>query len=165
MSAALFLDLPDAEATTALAARMAPHLRPGMAILLDGPVGAGKSHFARALIQALLASDGRHEEVPSPTYTLVQVYDAGGQEIWHADLYRLNDPLEIAELGLDEAFGRAICLVEWPDRLAAGAPRRALRLSLDYVPGGEGRTVRLDPAGPEWGKVMTAARAGMDADV
>ncbi len=165
MSAALTLDLPDAEATTALAARIAPHLRPGMAILLDGPVGAGKSHFARAIIQSRMARDGRHEDVPSPTYTLVQVYEAGGHEIWHADLYRLADPREVAELGLDEAFERAICLVEWPDRLAAGAPRCALRLGLDYTAGGTGRTARLDPTGPGWDEVMRVAKAGVDAGV
>ena len=165
MSAALTLDLPDAEATSALAARIASHLGPGMAILLDGPVGAGKSHFARAIVQSRLARDGRHEDVPSPTYTLVQVYETDGQEIWHADLYRLADPREVVELGLDEAFERAICLVEWPDRLAAGVPRCALRLRLDYTPGGEGRTARLDPTGPGWDEVMKAAKAGADVGV
>ena len=102
--------------TTRLGAVLARHLRPGDTVLLSGSIGAGKTHFARAFIQARL---GRKEEVPSPTFTLIQTYDAGDTEIWHADLYRLGHPDEVHELGLEEAFETAICLVEWPDRLVA----------------------------------------------
>lgn len=137
----LCYDLPDPEATEALGRRIAPDLVPGDALLLAGPIGAGKTHFARALIRARL---GREEEVPSPTYTLVQTYDDGSTEIWHADLYRLADPGEVAELGLDDALGNAICLVEWPDRLAF-APSGALTLT--FALAGTGRTVIAE--GPE----------------
>ena len=78
-----------------------------------------KSHFARALIQSRLAAIGRFEDVPSPTFTLVQCYDLGSVDLWHADLYRLTSPSECDELGLVDAFESAICLVEWPDRLAS----------------------------------------------
>ncbi|MBL9074377.1 tRNA (adenosine(37)-N6)-threonylcarbamoyltransferase complex ATPase subunit type 1 TsaE [Tabrizicola sp.] len=133
-AAPLARDLPDADATEALGRRLAGLARPGDVILLEGPIGAGKSCLARAFIRARL---GRAEEVPSPTFTLVQVYEAEGVEIWHADLYRLTHPDEVWELGLDDAFQSAICLVEWPDRLGAHAPPEALRIRLDAA--GEGR--------------------------
>ncbi|MGY6696786.1 MAG: tRNA (adenosine(37)-N6)-threonylcarbamoyltransferase complex ATPase subunit type 1 TsaE [Roseinatronobacter sp.] len=118
------------EATAILAARFGASLRAGDVVLLSGPVGAGKSHFARAVIQSRLASLGRIEDVPSPTFTLVQTYDLGQVDLWHADLYRLSDPDEILELGLDQAFEEAICLVEWPERLGSLVPRGALHLTL-----------------------------------
>lgn len=144
------LDLPSEEATAGFAARLAPRLHPGDALLLSGPIGAGKTHFARALIKARLAAAGRDEDVPSPTYTLVQTYDDGATEIWHADLYRLTGPGESAELGLDEAFRDAIVLVEWPDRLGADAPAGALRLAFSDG-GAEGlRRLALTSADPGW---------------
>lgn len=115
--------IPDAdEALTAgLARTLAAVLRAGDCLLLDGPVGAGKTHFARALIRA--RQGDLAEDVPSPTFTIVQTYaDAAGTEIWHADLYRLTDPSELVELGLDEALDEAITLIEWPDRLGAPPP-------------------------------------------
>lgn len=119
--------LPDAAATTALGARIAPLLRAGDTILLSGDIGAGKSCFARGLIHALI---GETEDVPSPTFTLVQIYDDGRVPIWHCDLYRLNGPDGVIELGLDAAFETAICLIEWPDRLGDLAPTGALHLHL-----------------------------------
>lgn len=101
-------------------------LRPGDTILLDGPVGAGKTHFARSLIQSLLIVP---EDVPSPTFTLVQTYDTRAGEVWHSDLYRLTSPHEVIELGLTDAFDDAICLIEWPDRLGDLAPADALRIT------------------------------------
>ncbi|MBF9029620.1 tRNA (adenosine(37)-N6)-threonylcarbamoyltransferase complex ATPase subunit type 1 TsaE [Rhodobacterales bacterium HKCCE3408] len=100
--------------TAALARRVGAAVRPGDVLLLSGDLGAGKTAFARALIQSLQAEHGAAEEVPSPTYTLVQSYRAGDLEILHADLYRLSDPDEVTELGL-EAEG-ALVLVEWPER-------------------------------------------------
>lgn len=134
-------DLPDADATAALGTEIGARLRAGDVLLLEGPIGAGKTHFARALIQSRLARLGRHEDVPSPTFTLVQVYDAA-PEIWHADLYRLGHPDEVIELGLEEAFENAICLIEWPDRLGPLAPKGALRLV--FVPTREGMARRVD---------------------
>ena len=113
--------------TTRLAAHLGAVLNQGDVVLLEGPVGAGKTHFARSLIQSL---QDVPEDVPSPTYTLVQVYDTRGPQIWHADLYRLGTSDEIEELGLSEAFETAICLVEWPERLGARAPDTALKVTL-----------------------------------
>jgi tRNA threonylcarbamoyladenosine biosynthesis protein TsaE len=124
VSASVFL--ASEEETSLLGQWFAAHLGAGDALLLQGPIGAGKSHLARALIRARL---GRMEDVPSPTFTLVQTYQAD-IEIWHADLYRLSHPDEVLELGLDEAFSTAICLIEWPDRLGSLAPETALRLEL-----------------------------------
>lgn len=120
--------LPDAAATSVLARRLAPTLLPGDVLLLDGAIGAGKTHFARALIQHLLSEAGCVEDVPSPTFTLVQTYQAGPFALWHADLYRLTHPNEMFELGLEEAMAEAICLIEWPDRLGSWLPEQALRL-------------------------------------
>ncbi|WP_193172580.1 tRNA (adenosine(37)-N6)-threonylcarbamoyltransferase complex ATPase subunit type 1 TsaE [Nisaea nitritireducens] len=122
-------------ATENLAGACAGFAIPGCTFLLSGGLGAGKSTFARAFVRALIGAD---EEVPSPTFTLVQQYgpiDRGGVdiEIWHADLYRLGDPDEVLELGLDEAFGTAICLIEWPDRLGSFAPNDAIELIFDFA--------------------------------
>lgn len=113
-------------ATARFAEDIAPVLMRGDTLLLEGEIGAGKSAFARALIRARL---NRFEEVPSPTFTLVQTYEAPDGDIWHCDLYRMSHPDEALELGLEEAFETAICLIEWPDRLGDAAPAFALRLS------------------------------------
>lgn len=124
----LDLSFPSPDHTTAFAANLAGLLAPGDVILLSGGIGAGKTHFARALIQARLAKNGMIEDVPSPTFTLVQTYDDSICEIWHSDLYRLTHPDEIEELGLIDAFETAICLVEWPDRLGDVIPKNALAI-------------------------------------
>jgi len=139
------LSLPDPDATDRFARTLAPRLGPGDVLLLEGPIGAGKTHFARALILALLPVP---EEVPSPTFTLVQVYDAPGFAIWHADLYRLTHPDEAVELGLAEAFDTALCLVEWPERLGPHRPASALTLCFAHTPG-DGRRVEWQ-APPGW---------------
>lgn len=118
--------LPDEAATLRFASAMAALLHPGDTLLLQGPIGAGKSAFARGVIRARL---GRMEDVPSPTFTLVQTYEAPDGDIWHCDLYRLTNPDEVLELGLQDAFQTAICLIEWPDRLGRDAPQDALTLT------------------------------------
>ncbi|QXT40166.1 tRNA (adenosine(37)-N6)-threonylcarbamoyltransferase complex ATPase subunit type 1 TsaE [Gymnodinialimonas ceratoperidinii] len=122
------VDLPSPQATDALAARLAAVLRAGDALLLSGGLGAGKTHLARALIRAAMGNP--EEPVPSPTFTLVQTYETGDTALWHADLYRLGDPSEVDELGLTEALDEAICLIEWPDRLAPDWPENAVLLHL-----------------------------------
>lgn len=140
-SASRTFSLPDPDATDALGRWLAERLGGGDVLLLDGPIGAGKTHLARALIRHRLATAGRLEDVPSPTFTLVQVYDDGAGEIWHADLYRLTHPDQVAELGLEDAFDHALCLVEWPDRLGSLTPPQALRLVLTQD--GDGRHATL----------------------
>lgn len=133
--------LADETAATRLGAALGLALRPGETVLLEGPVGAGKSHIARAAIRAVL---GEATEVPSPSFTLVQTYDGPAGEIWHADLYRLTGSDEVHELGLTEAMDKAIVLIEWPDRLGDLAPPDAIRLSLAVE--GDARRARLTNA-------------------
>jgi tRNA threonylcarbamoyladenosine biosynthesis protein TsaE len=113
--------------TADFARLLVPFLTAGDVILLHGDIGAGKSHFSRSLIQSVMDPI---EDVPSPTFTLVQTYDTQIGEIWHADLYRLSDVDETYELGLIDAFEEAICLIEWPDRLGDEAPQNALHITL-----------------------------------
>jgi tRNA threonylcarbamoyladenosine biosynthesis protein TsaE len=138
--------------TSALGRRLAPVLRPGDTLLLGGPIGAGKTHLARAIIQERLAAAGLSEDVPSPTYTLVQVYSDGETEIWHADLYRLGDVSEVTELGLEEAFGTSIVLVEWPERMGDLAPKDALKVKL--VPENGSRRVILASEDASWSRIL-----------
>ena len=137
--------LPGEADTAALAAHLAPRLAPGDTLLLGGPVGAGKSAFARALIRARL--NDPQAEVPSPTFTLVQTYGDGPEALWHADLYRLSGPEEVLELGLATAMEEAVCLIEWPDRLGPLQPASALQVELAHA--GDSRTVTFSGP-PSW---------------
>ncbi|MBY6113959.1 tRNA (adenosine(37)-N6)-threonylcarbamoyltransferase complex ATPase subunit type 1 TsaE [Mameliella alba] len=141
------LTLPSPDATCALAQRIGAALGPGDVLLLSGEIGAGKTHFARCLIQSLLDTP---EDVPSPTFTLVQTYDTTAGELWHADLYRLTGPDESIELGLTEAFDSAICLVEWPDRLEDLTPSDALHLHFTAGADDDSRSLTLDWQTPRW---------------
>lgn len=149
----LQVDLPSADAATAFAETCAQYLAAGDTVLLSGAVGTGKSHFARALIRHHLGPD---TDVPSPSFTLVQVY-AAAFEIWHADLYRLTHTGELAELGLDEAMGQALCLIEWPDRLGDMPIGPALRIDLSYH--GQGRLAQISGASAPLRAALTRAFA------
>lgn len=128
------MQLADLAATAALAARLGPMLRPGDVVALFGGLGAGKTGFARALIQGLQAPLGCVEEVPSPTFSLVQHYQIGGLDLWHFDLYRLSGPDETHELGLEEAFAEGVSLIEWPERLQSWLPHNRLEIYLEFPP-------------------------------
>jgi tRNA threonylcarbamoyladenosine biosynthesis protein TsaE len=143
------LDLPDAEATARLGAALATMLRPGDAVCLTGPLGAGKSTLARGLVRALTTPD---EDVPSPTFTLVQVYDTAAFPLAHFDLYRLQRPEEAYEIGLDEALDEGAALIEWPERLGGDLP--ADRLDIEITIRGEARTARLTPHGAWEGRPL-----------
>lgn len=134
----IVIDLPDLAATEALAARLAALLRQGDTILLEGPLGAGKSALARALLRALTGDPAL--EVPSPTFTLVQSYDTPLGMVQHFDLWRLDGPDALRELAWDEADA---ALVEWPDRLGELRPDDALELKLSHA-GGDARRATLE---------------------
>ena len=135
------LHLDSLAATERLAARLASVLRPGDALLLEGPLGAGKSALARAVLRRLAGDPAL--EVPSPSFTLVQSYDLpGGAAAHHYDLYRLSGPADLQELGWDEAR-EGIVLVEWPDRLGALRPDDAIALALAPGEGEEQRVATL----------------------
>jgi tRNA threonylcarbamoyladenosine biosynthesis protein TsaE len=124
--------LEDEEATTRLGAALAGVARAGDVITLSGPLGVGKTALARGFIAAL----GHEGDVPSPSFAIVQPYEQLDPPVWHVDFYRIEEPLEIEELGLDSAAD-SVLLIEWPDRAGAGAWPGALALTLDFGEGGE----------------------------
>ena len=131
------------EATAAVGAALAKSARVGDVITLSGPLGVGKTVLARGFIAGL----GHHGEVPSPSFTIVQPYDELDPPVWHVDLYRIEQPSEIAELGLDSAYD-AILLVEWPERAGEDAWPEALVLSLEFGPDGD--RILTAKAPPSW---------------
>ena len=151
--ASAVLDLPDEVATEALARRLAAVVRPGDVIALWGGLGAGKTAFARAFIRA--AGDPA-EEVPSPTFTLVQTYGLAAGPAWHFDLYRLNAPDEAWELGIEDAFADGIVLIEWPERLGSLLPVDRIDLSLEAGATGNARRARLTAHGAQAGRLAEA---------
>ena len=136
-------DLMDEQATQLLGQRLAACARAGDVIALRGDLGAGKSTLARAFIRALTSPD---EDVPSPTFTLVQTYDNAAVPVWHFDLYRLEKPEDVYELGLEDAC-QDICLIEWPERLGRLLPKNRLDIVIEIPPNPVGRLVRLLPTG------------------
>jgi tRNA threonylcarbamoyladenosine biosynthesis protein TsaE len=123
------INLPDEAATAKFAASLAGSAQTGDVIALKGDLGAGKTTFARSFIHAR----GAVEEVPSPTFTLVQTYETTGAAVWHFDLYRLATADEAWELGIEEAFASGIALIEWPERLAELLPQSRLEITLEFV--------------------------------
>ena len=119
--------LKDESETAALGARLALLSRPGDVITLSGPLGVGKTALARGFIAAL----GHEGDVPSPSFAIVQPYEDLEPAVWHVDLYRIEQPSEVEEIGLDSA-GEAVLLVEWPERLGANLWPEALALSLEF---------------------------------
>ena len=153
------LTLHSPDETAALARCIAPLLRGGDTILLCGDIGAGKTHFARALIQHRQASIGPIEDVPSPTFTLVQTYEIGDDAIWHADLYRLSGEDEIEELGLRDAFDNAICLIEWPESLDRLRPPNPIEFIFQTSDKPNERTLILRTDAARWQALLPAIAA------
>lgn len=145
------LRLSDEGATRAFAGRLAQVVRRDDVLLLEGPLGAGKTALARSLVRALTRAD---EEVPSPTFTLVQTYEAEpDMAVWHFDLYRITDSHDILELGWDEALDAGLVIVEWPDRLGPLRPETALEVTLAPDPADPGaRSVTLRGPAMYWGE-------------
>lgn len=154
--------LKDLAATEALARTLAPFLRMGDVVALEGPLGAGKTAFARALIRAYFP----REEVPSPTFTLVQTYDGPDIAIVHMDLYRLESGRDVWELGWDDAREEAIVLVEWPERLGPElTPRDRLEMRFEMgsdgdVDGNEERRVQMTGFGDWAGRLAEIRELG-----
>lgn len=137
------MNLEDEQATGEYGARVARMARPGDVITLSGPLGVGKTALARGFIRSL----GHDGDVPSPSFAIVQPYEALDPPVWHVDLYRIEDPSEIDELGLDSAAD-AVLLVEWPERAVAAAWPDALRLSLEF--GQNGERILTAEVPPSW---------------
>lgn len=134
------INLDGEDATTELARRLSRLARVGDVLALEGDLGTGKTVFARAFIRALCGAD---TEVPSPTFTLLQVYDDGEVPVHHFDLFRLETPDEALELGIDDAFADGISLIEWPERLGALLPADCLTITFTQREGTDQRRARL----------------------
>ena len=135
--------LATAESTESLGRALATELRPGDVVALFGNLGAGKTTFTRGLLQGL----GFEGDVGSPTFPIVQTYEDLRFPVWHVDLYRIEDPEEVIELGLDEARTDAALVIEWPERLGRFLWQDALQLHLAVARGGErSLTARVPPA-------------------
>lgn len=133
------LELVDLAATDRLAAALARHARPGDVYALWGPLGVGKTAFARGFIHAL----GGSEEVPSPTFTLVQTYEFGSLSVYHFDLYRLERFTDAYELDIEDAFSEGVSLIEWPERLGPLLPAERLDVTLSFGSTTNARHARL----------------------
>jgi tRNA threonylcarbamoyladenosine biosynthesis protein TsaE len=131
--------LPDESATDQLGATLAARLKPGDVVGLKGELGAGKTTLARAILRA--AANDPDLIVPSPTFTLVEIYDTPRGPIWHFDLYRLESPEQVFELGWEDALAQGVVLVEWPEKLGGLMPKH-LSVALEIV--GDGRRALLD---------------------
>jgi tRNA threonylcarbamoyladenosine biosynthesis protein TsaE len=154
------IDLADEAATSSLATRLCGQLRQGDVVALSGDLGAGKTAFARAFIQALGEKQGTPiDEVPSPTFTIVQIYDELDPPVWHVDLYRLENRTEAFELGLEEAFEDGITLIEWPDRLGDNMPIDHLALTFHMGTEEGTRTVVISGQGA-WAKKLSSLDFG-----
>jgi len=130
------LTLTDLAATKRLGLFLAKQLMVGDVLALQGALGAGKSELARAIIQQVCPDE---TDIPSPTFTLVQAYESDDNgSLLHFDLYRLAEPGDVFELGIEDAFVEAVCLIEWPERLAGYLPDHALTIKIDYDPGTNG---------------------------
>ncbi len=139
-AAEIEIALPELAATAGFARRLAPLLRTGDLVGLAGALGSGKTTLARDLIAAL---SGRDREVPSPTFTLVQTYDCGALTVWHFDLFRIERPADVFELGFEDALADGVTLVEWPERLGALMPADHLMVTLLQGPTADARIARL----------------------
>jgi tRNA threonylcarbamoyladenosine biosynthesis protein TsaE len=155
----LDLPLPDLAATEALGRALARLLRPGDLVALYGDLGAGKTALARALIRALPGPEGAAtEEVPSPTFTLVQTYEREPAPLWHFDLYRLESAAEVHELGLSEALAEGIALIEWPERLGSLLPADALSVTLSFDGAANGGRLARLAGGGDWPRRLAELR-------
>jgi tRNA threonylcarbamoyladenosine biosynthesis protein TsaE len=152
MSATWTFDAPDLAATTALGRRLAGLLFPGAVVALIGPLGAGKTHFVRAVVEGL---GGEARQVSSPTFALIHEYEAR-LPVYHFDTYRLPNEAAFADLGVAEYFdGAGVCLVEWADRVVGVLPPEHLRVTIE-VTGETTRRFAFEGRGQRYGAIARA---------
>lgn len=150
--------LPDAAATDAAGRALARELAGGMLVTLSGPLGAGKTSFARGVLRGL----GWTGPVKSPTYTLLEHYPFSSLYLYHFDFYRFADPEEWETSGAADAFSpQSVCLVEWPERVSAFLPPADLALRFAPTADGEGRRLEMDATTPAGERCLTAIAAAL----
>jgi tRNA threonylcarbamoyladenosine biosynthesis protein TsaE len=144
------IDLPDLAATAAFGRRLAALLRRGDVVALKGGLGVGKTTLARAIVAGLSPDS---EDVPSPTFTLVQTYPValsdGPAELWHFDLYRLDRPDQVYELGIEDALAEGVSLIEWPELATGLLPKESLLTIELQITAGEARRALIE-GGAKW---------------
>ena len=161
--ARLAITARDEAETGRVAEAVAEAAAPGDVLALAGDLGSGKTSFARSFIRALTTPE---EEVPSPTFTLVQTYAAGQRLLYHFDLYRIENPEEAWELGIEEAFADGISLIEWPDRLGPLLPADRLDIGLEITSAAAPTERRITlAAGPSWRSRLSAIRGRLGKKV
>ncbi|MBP5343604.1 MAG: tRNA (adenosine(37)-N6)-threonylcarbamoyltransferase complex ATPase subunit type 1 TsaE [Alphaproteobacteria bacterium] len=122
-----------------IAQKLAPLFQQGDIVALYGTLGVGKTTFVRALVHTLL---GKKVEVPSPTFTLLQTYDTPAYPLYHFDFYRLKSPEEAYEIGIEDAFGSGLSLIEWPDKLGSILPKKHISITIEITP--QGRLMHVE---------------------
>jgi tRNA threonylcarbamoyladenosine biosynthesis protein TsaE len=151
--------------TLLMASVFAKLLKSSDTLLLFGDIGSGKTFFARGVIQEMMRSQRRLlEEVPSPTFTIVQTYDVLSPPVWHLDLYRLSDAKEIIELDLEDAFETGICLIEWPNKMGSFIPKRNISIIFDQVDTAyDRRNIFIELNGTGWDRVYNGLLKSLSA--
>ena len=136
----------------------AKFLKPVDTLLFFGDIGSGKTFFVRGTIQKMMKSQGiLVEEVPSPTFTIIQVYDSLSPPVWHLDLYRLSDPDEIIELSMDDILETGICFIEWPEKMGFFLPKRNISITFDYLAKDYyNRKISIEFNGSDWEHILNA---------
>jgi len=148
--------IKDEPGTARLAACLATRAKPGDIIALWGDLGVGKTAFARAFINELT---GHSEDVPSPTFTLVQLYDTPGGTLYHFDMYRLDKPDDALELGVEDAFANGICLIEWPGHLGPWLPANRLDVIFEHGDSETERIIEIVGGTSKWNERMASLPA------
>jgi|TARA_B110001450_G_C17394375_1_gene389032 tRNA threonylcarbamoyladenosine biosynthesis protein TsaE len=142
--------------TVYIAEILAEVIRPGDTVLLFGEIGSGKTFFSRAMIQKMMEKQGAVvEDIPSPTFTIVQIYDTLVPSVWHLDLYRISNPDEIIDLDLENALEKHVCLIEWPQHMGLHVPERNISITLEEILGsGDVRNIDFEFYGTGWEHII-----------
>lgn len=142
--------------TVYIAEILAEVIRPGDTVLLYGEIGSGKTFFSRAMIQKMMEKQGAVvEDIPSPTFTIVQIYDTLVPSVWHLDLYRISNPDEIIDLDLENALEKHVCLIEWPQNMGLHVPERNISITLEEILGSDDvRNIDFEFYGTGWEHII-----------
>ncbi len=150
-----FLENQNTKNVFELACKLSGKLQAGDIIFLRGPVGSGKTYFARHFILETLKSQNLVDEVPSPSFSLIQIYDIMVPKICHVDLYRLTYSSELEELGLENLYETSVTLIEWPERLEKRLPSRFFEIEFSFIRRNEDkRDLSFIFSGPNWDYIV-----------